>query len=944
MVKAEADRDYYADLELKPSADANEIKRAFKKLALKYHPDRNPGHEVEFNSKFQAIQSANEVLTDPQQRAKYDAQRIRAGLLHTYNNTASPPPTKPNVPPRAGAPPASPYPPPPPAPPYTAKTHVPPRPSGAQKYAQFTKADTTASWRDRDDPKEEKSKYKAWEQMKHGTGPIPQPQKRPVPPRVPRSTTFAGREPREPPNGAMPMPQGATYRRDQWDRFKESSTGSSADTKSNTNRVYPKRNVFAPGTPGGEERQARSAYAYMSRDDPLATSRSHNTMPPPPRSPVPTAKKPEPMQGFKDKQGHEPFGNRSRLSTPYQTGGRGKEYFASPGLQRSATSATPGESKDRTGFYETKPTNLSANHARAASATSNYKDKSPPRNEKTNLPHVYMTSSSSSSSDEDEQPPTSSNSHPTQSPKNKRAPAGPRQHSFNPNVKGSGADEWEPQASFRDAYYTGPRRHSAIDIDTQNSSGHSEPHAPHEAQKAAQPNGNHHKSGSQASEDSQPPLARSKSWQEKYGSPPMDKQFRSAPGGQDNKASIFNIPNYTNRTFADHTPLRSQSHESIDTRFSPDGSRPAFFSPPPIRTSTPLRNVSPTEDGLQTGLHADSTEQHMRNKSSTRTVPPPPPPAQSKFAEAQWASHFDGVKFDMENPPTGRSGSRTSNRKRVRTWPKPANPQPTVNNAEDEPTAGSTTGSTTGESVESSAANSDIDPMDLDEPTPPNVKNGERKANTFPTPSTQANGTASTPRQGPTLPPRENGHKQPDAGTAKFNLGDWQHQYPFASSNEGLANMNDMTTTLPFESRASPTKPATETSASRNGLPHPPRCPNAPPNLTQSSCEHYLAKLRQYMDAWNGFHTEMVGILAAKQAFNQDCSKCNWLDIRGNGYDDYMKGLEEHKRARVHLDTAYEHHEKDMASVGLLRSEIIRGRGGAGRKPSDVEDMLQNLL
>jgi len=32
MVKVEADRDYYADLELKPSADANEIKRAFKKL------------------------------------------------------------------------------------------------------------------------------------------------------------------------------------------------------------------------------------------------------------------------------------------------------------------------------------------------------------------------------------------------------------------------------------------------------------------------------------------------------------------------------------------------------------------------------------------------------------------------------------------------------------------------------------------------------------------------------------------------------------------------------------------------------------------------------------------------------------------------------------------------------------------------------------------------
>ncbi|KAF4513478.1 hypothetical protein G6O67_000745 [Ophiocordyceps sinensis] len=66
-------RDYYADLELPVTADVQEIKRQFRKLALKYHPDRNPGREVEVNSQFQIIQSAHEVLTDPQQKAKYDA-------------------------------------------------------------------------------------------------------------------------------------------------------------------------------------------------------------------------------------------------------------------------------------------------------------------------------------------------------------------------------------------------------------------------------------------------------------------------------------------------------------------------------------------------------------------------------------------------------------------------------------------------------------------------------------------------------------------------------------------------------------------------------------------------------------------------------------------------------------------------------------------------------
>lgn len=75
-----ASRDYYADLQLPPSADIQEIKKQFRKLALKYHPDRNPGREVEVNSQFQIIQSAHEVLSDPQQKAKYDAS-MRGGRV-----------------------------------------------------------------------------------------------------------------------------------------------------------------------------------------------------------------------------------------------------------------------------------------------------------------------------------------------------------------------------------------------------------------------------------------------------------------------------------------------------------------------------------------------------------------------------------------------------------------------------------------------------------------------------------------------------------------------------------------------------------------------------------------------------------------------------------------------------------------------------------------------
>ncbi|MHA1338435.1 MAG: molecular chaperone DnaJ [Promethearchaeota archaeon] len=63
-------RDYYDVLGVSRDASQEEIKRAFRKLALKYHPDRNKSPEAE--EKFKEIQEAYSVLSDPEKRAKYD--------------------------------------------------------------------------------------------------------------------------------------------------------------------------------------------------------------------------------------------------------------------------------------------------------------------------------------------------------------------------------------------------------------------------------------------------------------------------------------------------------------------------------------------------------------------------------------------------------------------------------------------------------------------------------------------------------------------------------------------------------------------------------------------------------------------------------------------------------------------------------------------------------
>src|SRR5215510_2769483 len=63
--------DYYKVLGVEKSATQDDIKKAYRKLARKLHPDLNP-NDKEAHKKFQQINEANEVLSDPEKRKKYD--------------------------------------------------------------------------------------------------------------------------------------------------------------------------------------------------------------------------------------------------------------------------------------------------------------------------------------------------------------------------------------------------------------------------------------------------------------------------------------------------------------------------------------------------------------------------------------------------------------------------------------------------------------------------------------------------------------------------------------------------------------------------------------------------------------------------------------------------------------------------------------------------------
>ena len=64
-------KDYYQVLGIDKKATQDDIKKAFRKLAVKYHPDKNPG-DKEAENKFKLVNEANEVLSDPEKRKKYD--------------------------------------------------------------------------------------------------------------------------------------------------------------------------------------------------------------------------------------------------------------------------------------------------------------------------------------------------------------------------------------------------------------------------------------------------------------------------------------------------------------------------------------------------------------------------------------------------------------------------------------------------------------------------------------------------------------------------------------------------------------------------------------------------------------------------------------------------------------------------------------------------------
>lgn len=335
-------------------------------LALKYHPDRNPGKEQEFNAKFQAIQAANEILSDPQQRLKYDTDRLRAGYGKHYGppkpapqRRQPPPPTAPKA--QKPKPPTQPY----------SSAWAQPSP-GAQRYSAHARAGPQQWQKKQDESQTRADAFKGFSNMR---GSNPSPKWQTFDPQTGRATPTPGTTPGS--NRQQNTPFGNTRPKSAYEYFRDNTRAQNPPSPNSPRR----RQGFAPGTAGGDEPPAANTSAYTSTRSERPSSMYFDSAPPP------TAKKPPTTPD-------QSRSNEERASSRYAATGGERTFFSSAGLGRSSTTRAP------SGSY--RPSNSKTNPSSPVYAEAGrHRSASPKVRRRPDMSPVSSTSSSEPETDED---------------------------------------------------------------------------------------------------------------------------------------------------------------------------------------------------------------------------------------------------------------------------------------------------------------------------------------------------------------------------------------------------------------------------------------------------------------------------------------------------------------------------------------------------------------
>ncbi|KAF2480122.1 hypothetical protein BDY17DRAFT_303261 [Neohortaea acidophila] len=912
MVKPDVKHNYYADLELPVNATCDDIRKAYRKLALQYHPDRNSGRESEVVAKFQAIQAASEVLLDPGTKERYDSDRRKAALYASFAGAGPPRAPTPNSPYAA----TSAYPPPPrrtqPGSYQRPPSFYPPPPgptaNGADRFSNFPRPGP------KKDPAQDRTNvFRAWQNMNNAERPQrpasyaqPPPQSAPRPPTSKVRPTAPPRpDPRMPTEEPKPGPKynvpppfhpdAADQRSSAWAAFHATNSGKPGMTRNQTYRTPP-RHGFNPSTATSDEKPADgSRYTRTYSSDNL-TGMHFNVHGPPPTSepgnaaPTASPKTPNAQRQYSGDQ--VPFMEHNRVSTPYAEIYTGvKSDLRNEGLRRShSTRAT-------TNLSPPEPAETSKARARSSSPPHATPEKSGHRK-------AFDLNSSSDASD-------ASDADLTGTPEELDNTA-------------SGAQQQRPSST--------PNAASSSDRPKIVPTGPSKRYA----------------NGTSASAQS-------------------DTEQQKA------KPNIFDYAH--NPELYAFNDGKSRSEENINTSFSSDGWRgaftgdPGYFAPPngngrkqpsPARRPSPYHKTSsqqrsatldvPTPGGTSTA-NEEVPQRAWGSDGTPSEYPRMAASGEGGFDPDEWQRKFQDPAWTQAPPPQratspGKGGAsarkQSQSKKAGKSGGWRGNGTSTEPHIVDDDDGDAAAGTGQAAQTEHEAPLHDVDAMDIDNPPPP-AEQSETQ------PDSESSGARAY-----SVPPsqwrrqqeqKQRSHRKSSvaskksqrADSSKFTAGldDLRNVEPLgqASTAEESIKLADLGASLPFSSQASSTVFGEPIVPRNLAVPPLPKAPSEPQRLSRATWHSYAAAYGEYVKEFHAYNTALLQHFQEreKQVQAQMVTGMSWLEATGDtsgmlraltGFGSYMRGVKEDTKVREAWMLAWEKHETAVLGFEKMRDRI----------------------
>ncbi|KAL1306133.1 hypothetical protein AAFC00_004247 [Neodothiora populina] len=668
-----------------------------------------------------------------------------------------------------------------------------------------------------------------------------------------------------------------------WADFQQQNAGKPGMGRSNTTKT-PKRGGFNPMS-GGDEGQAGSTANYSTR----ARTKSDDTraFPPPP---PPPARDPEPTPESHSYSNDAPYTEGSRVRTPYSFHPGQKRFTSSDNLRQST------------------PTRESA--ARTSTSRANGSAQKP----------VIIDSDSddNSSSATDSTATTPENANAQTKPSTPSAP-----NPFAPRPRRTPVPPSSRTAS--------PFKTSRFESASPGNLAGNKPHA-----GATDGAGAGHKATFTGSAANGQPAEQGRNTIFTF---PID-------------ASTFGTPGV-------NSTATSKGDGPINTDFTPGLWEGKFSAPNVFAAPVPARKPSsPTRKSsriFRTQANGSATSESNGGgfaaySGSTNTEPPPPAPSPPqnpvKFSADEWAKTMSNPSWILQPEPsrsssTAPTSSRPSSRgnrkasaktsavKIPATMPKPANVTPVEDESTNDREAQTT--KTAPAQPQASQPVPAEDAMDID------------MGGISPAPSTTFDFTASaSQKKEPKFVQVDPSNLRKSASLGEVNssntglrtkLDDLADVLSQSTTGSGLADLADVASTLPFQSKPSTTLPTKSYAPQLLVLPKLPIAPEAPVKLTKQSWQRYCEVFSRYMTRFHDFDGTIVGHFDKRRVEAREMLLRGAAELESVGalkWLDYKKSVEEDERVRAHWSIGHEKHLDAVRGFEAVRERVRKLSEGTG--------------